>query len=100
MKSACRLLGRGCVARLSNPPPRLTRRAASTGSPTAEEEARPEAAGDAVSYIPRRACLYIPGHEEGMMRRIGQLGVDCAVLDCEEGVPVDKKVVCSLKLCR
>ncbi|XP_012878472.1 PREDICTED: citrate lyase subunit beta-like protein, mitochondrial [Dipodomys ordii] len=42
-------------------------------------------------YIPRRAVLYVPGNDEKKIRKIPKLEVDCAVLDCEDGVAVNKK---------
>ncbi|KAM8977478.1 citramalyl-CoA lyase, mitochondrial [Pelodytes ibericus] len=43
-------------------------------------------------YVPRRAVLYIPGNDERKIQKISSLGVDCAVLDCEDGVAINKKV--------
>uniref|UniRef100_A0A8C5LV31 Citramalyl-CoA lyase, mitochondrial n=1 Tax=Leptobrachium leishanense TaxID=445787 RepID=A0A8C5LV31_9ANUR len=43
-------------------------------------------------YVPRRAVLYIPGNDERKIRKIPALDVDCAVLDCEDGVAINKKV--------
>ncbi|NP_001087346.1 citrate lyase beta like L homeolog [Xenopus laevis] len=43
-------------------------------------------------YIPRRAVLYIPGNDERKIQKIPSLNVDCAVLDCEDGVAINKKV--------
>ncbi|XP_069061178.1 citramalyl-CoA lyase, mitochondrial isoform X3 [Pleurodeles waltl] len=43
-------------------------------------------------YIPRRALLYIPGNDERKIQKIPSLNVDCAVLDCEDGVALNKKV--------
>ena len=43
-------------------------------------------------YIPRRAVLYVPGNDEKKINKIPSLNVDCAVLDCEDGVAVNKKV--------
>ncbi|XP_053311303.1 citramalyl-CoA lyase, mitochondrial [Spea bombifrons] len=43
-------------------------------------------------YVPRRAVLYIPGNDERKIKKIPSLGVDCAVLDCEDGVAINKKV--------
>ncbi|TKC53364.1 hypothetical protein EI555_005679 [Monodon monoceros] len=42
-------------------------------------------------YIPRRAVLYVPGNDEKKIKKIPSLNVDCAVLDCEDGVAVNKK---------
>ncbi|KAL6036866.1 hypothetical protein STEG23_035523 [Scotinomys teguina] len=42
-------------------------------------------------YIPRRAVLYVPGNDEKKIRKIPSLKVDCAVLDCEDGVAANKK---------
>lgn len=43
-------------------------------------------------YVPRRAVLYVPGNDEKKIRKIPSLKVDCAVLDCEDGVAENKKV--------
>lgn len=45
-----------------------------------------------LKYIPRRAVLYVPGNDERKLRKITSLNVDCAVLDCEDGVALNKKV--------
>uniref|UniRef100_A0A5F9DCW1 Citramalyl-CoA lyase n=1 Tax=Oryctolagus cuniculus TaxID=9986 RepID=A0A5F9DCW1_RABIT len=42
-------------------------------------------------YVPRRAVLYVPGNDEKKIKKIPSLKVDCAVLDCEDGVAVNKK---------
>ncbi|XP_067890327.1 citramalyl-CoA lyase, mitochondrial isoform X1 [Heterodontus francisci] len=42
-------------------------------------------------YIPRRAVLYVPGNDERKLHKITSLHVDCAVLDCEDGVALNKK---------
>ncbi|XP_069614069.1 citramalyl-CoA lyase, mitochondrial [Ranitomeya imitator] len=47
---------------------------------------------DAHKYVPRRAVLYIPGNDERKIQKIATLTVDCAVLDCEDGVAINKKV--------
>ncbi|XP_041128462.1 citramalyl-CoA lyase, mitochondrial [Polyodon spathula] len=43
------------------------------------------------NYIPRRAVLYVPGNDERKLRKLASLNVDCAVLDCEDGVALSKK---------
>ncbi|KAK1341970.1 hypothetical protein QTO34_016722 [Cnephaeus nilssonii] len=43
-------------------------------------------------YIPRRAVLYVPGNDEKKIKKIPSLNVDCAVLDCEDGVAMNKKI--------
>ena len=43
-------------------------------------------------YVPRRTLMYIPGHDEKKLRKIPHLGIDCAVLECEDGVALNKKV--------
>ncbi|KAG8586449.1 hypothetical protein GDO81_005381, partial [Engystomops pustulosus] len=43
-------------------------------------------------YVPRRAVLYVPGNDERKIQKISSLNVDCAVLDCEDGVAINKKV--------
>lgn len=37
--------------------------------------------------------LYVPGNDEKKIQKIPSLHVDCAVLDCEDGVAVNKKVM-------
>ncbi|KAF8767486.1 citramalyl-CoA lyase, mitochondrial-like [Argiope bruennichi] len=41
---------------------------------------------------PRRAILYVPGHDRRKIDKLSNLNVDCAVLDCEDGVAANKKV--------
>lgn len=48
--------------------------------------------GTSLKYIPRRAVLYVPGNDERKLRKLTALNVDCAVLDCEDGVALNKKV--------
>lgn len=48
--------------------------------------------GTSLKYIPRRAVLYVPGNDERKLRKLMSLDVDCAVLDCEDGVALNKKV--------
>lgn len=49
-------------------------------------------AGSSLHYIPRRAVLYCPGNDERKLKKLASLDVDCAVLDCEDGVALSKKV--------
>ncbi|XP_042661873.1 citramalyl-CoA lyase, mitochondrial isoform X1 [Tyto alba] len=42
-------------------------------------------------YVPRRAVLYVPADDEKKIRKIPSLNVDCAVLDCEDGVALNRK---------
>uniref|UniRef100_A0A6J0UAZ0 Citramalyl-CoA lyase, mitochondrial isoform X1 n=2 Tax=Pogona vitticeps TaxID=103695 RepID=A0A6J0UAZ0_9SAUR len=49
------------------------------------------------SYIPRRAVLYVPADDERKMQKIPSLNVDCAVLDCEDGVALNRKAEARLK---
>uniref|UniRef100_A0A671ECD7 Citramalyl-CoA lyase n=1 Tax=Rhinolophus ferrumequinum TaxID=59479 RepID=A0A671ECD7_RHIFE len=49
-------------------------------------------------YIPRRAVLYVPGNDEKKIQKIPSLHVDCAVLDCEDGVAVNKKLEARLRI--
>ncbi|XP_007670171.1 citramalyl-CoA lyase, mitochondrial [Ornithorhynchus anatinus] len=49
-------------------------------------------------YIPRRAVLYVPGNDEKKIKKIPSLNVDCAVLDCEDGVAVNKKTEARLRV--
>ncbi|XP_061826720.1 citramalyl-CoA lyase, mitochondrial [Nerophis lumbriciformis] len=48
-------------------------------------------AGSSLPYVPRRAVLYCPGDDERKLRKLATLDVDCAVLDCEDGVALSKK---------
>lgn len=43
------------------------------------------------AYTPRRAVLYVPGNDERKLQKITGLDVDCAVMDCEDGVAVNRK---------
>lgn len=43
-------------------------------------------------YRPRRAVLYVPGNDERKLQKIQILHVDCAVMDCEDGVAANRKV--------
>ncbi|XP_068186042.1 citramalyl-CoA lyase, mitochondrial isoform X3 [Antennarius striatus] len=52
---------------------------------------RHHSAGLSPRYIPRRAVLYCPGNDERKLRKLASLDVDCAVLDCEDGVALSKK---------
>ncbi|GIX85457.1 citramalyl-CoA lyase, mitochondrial [Caerostris extrusa] len=40
---------------------------------------------------PRRAILYVPGNDRRKIEKLSNLKVDCAVLDCEDGVAINKK---------
>ncbi|XP_075774871.1 citramalyl-CoA lyase, mitochondrial isoform X2 [Pelodiscus sinensis] len=42
-------------------------------------------------YVPRRAVLYVPADDERKIKKISSLNVDCAVLDCEDGVALNRK---------
>ncbi|XP_060072176.1 citramalyl-CoA lyase, mitochondrial-like [Ylistrum balloti] len=42
-------------------------------------------------YTPRRAVLYVPGSDERKLQKITGLDVDCAVMDCEDGVAANRK---------
>ena len=37
----------------------------------------------------RRSLLYVPGHDVKKVKKLSKINVDCAVLDCEDGVGVD-----------
>ena len=45
-------------------------------------------------YIPRRAAMYIPGNDEKKLKKIPALNVECAIMDCEDGVALNRKVSC------
>jgi len=42
--------------------------------------------------VNRRAALYVPGNDEAKIKKIPSLDVDCVILDCEDGVAVNRKV--------
>lgn len=46
---------------------------------------------DSRRYVPRRAALYVPGNDEAKIRKIPSLNVDCVILDCEDGVALNRK---------
>lgn len=56
--------------------------------------------GRAKKYRPRRALLYIPGNDEKKILKIPSLNVDCAVMDCEDGVALNKKSEARSVICR
>lgn len=37
--------------------------------------------------------LYVPADDERKIQKIASLNVDCAVLDCEDGVALNRKVI-------
>lgn len=43
-------------------------------------------------FVPRRAMMYIPGSDKKKLGKIPTLKVDCAVMDCEDGVAMNRKV--------
>ncbi|XP_042316027.1 citramalyl-CoA lyase, mitochondrial isoform X2 [Sceloporus undulatus] len=49
------------------------------------------------SYIPRRAVLYVPADDVRKIQKISSLNVDCAVLDCEDGVALNRKADARVK---
>ena len=44
-----------------------------------------------MSYIPRRAVLYIPGSDRRKLLKSHDLRPDALVLDCEDGVALGSK---------
>ncbi|XP_048769197.2 citramalyl-CoA lyase, mitochondrial-like isoform X2 [Ostrea edulis] len=42
-------------------------------------------------YTPRRAVMYVPGNDQKKIQKVTSLDLDCAVLDCEDGVAANKK---------
>ena len=54
------------------------------GGPSMKEEGR--------GFTPRRAVLYVPGSDERKLAKLTGLTVDCAVMDCEDGVAANRKV--------
>ncbi len=49
-------------------------------------------------YIARRAMMYVPGNDEKKLNKIPTLNADCVVMDCEDGVALNRKVM-SLHFC-
>ncbi len=47
-------------------------------------------------FVPRRAVLYVPGNDERKLKKIEGLDVDCVVMDCEDGVALNRKAIISL----
>ncbi len=41
---------------------------------------------------PRRSLLYIPGNDERKIKKASSLNADIVVLDCEDGVALNRKV--------
>ncbi|XP_060047806.1 citramalyl-CoA lyase, mitochondrial isoform X2 [Erinaceus europaeus] len=73
--------------------PRLKVALAAPGPRRGEHSANPQP-----RYVPRRAVLYVPGNDEQKIRKIPMLSVDCAVLDCEDGVALSKKNEARLRI--
>ena len=48
-----------------------------------------------VSLRPRRSLLYIPGNDERKIKKASTLNADIVVLDCEDGVALNRKVYCT-----
>jgi hypothetical protein len=44
------------------------------------------------SFHPRRSLLYIPGNDERKIKKASSLNADIVVLDCEDGVALNRKV--------
>ncbi|XP_033118530.1 citramalyl-CoA lyase, mitochondrial-like [Anneissia japonica] len=44
-------------------------------------------------FTPRRAVLYVPASEQNKLEKLKGLAVDCAVMDCEDGVSINRKDV-------
>ncbi|XP_014679659.1 PREDICTED: citrate lyase subunit beta-like protein, mitochondrial, partial [Priapulus caudatus] len=49
-------------------------------------------------YTPRRAVLYVPGNDRHKIENVAKLKVDCAVLDCEDGVAANRKICYKLQV--
>ena len=47
-------------------------------------------------FVPRRAALYVPGNDERKLKKIEGLDIDCVVMDCEDGVALNRKVKCKI----
>lgn len=44
-------------------------------------------------FTPRRALLYVPGDDEKKIEKAAKLDIDAVILDCEDGVAINKKEV-------
>lgn len=42
--------------------------------------------------------MYVPGNDQKKIQKVTSLDLDCAVLDCEDGVAANKKVVININL--
>nr|XP_036880806.1 citramalyl-CoA lyase, mitochondrial isoform X3 [Manis javanica] len=67
-------------------------------SPAADVSRAGYSSSSSHRYIPRRAVLYVPGNDEKKIKKIPSLNVDCAVLDCEDGVAANKKNEARLRI--
>ncbi|XP_065448523.1 citramalyl-CoA lyase, mitochondrial isoform X4 [Chrysemys picta bellii] len=65
---------------------RLKTSSLSAGVPKLDYHSKPSH-----KYVPRRAVLYVPADDERKIQKIPSLNVDCAVLDCEDGVALNRK---------
>ena len=45
-----------------------------------------------LKYVPRRAVMYVPGNDWKKINKIPSLRADSFILDCEDGVALNKKV--------
>ena len=43
-------------------------------------------------FVPRRAMMYVPGNDERKLKKVPSLDLDCVVMDCEDGVAINRKV--------
>uniref|UniRef100_A0A0K0EIN4 Citramalyl-CoA lyase, mitochondrial n=1 Tax=Strongyloides stercoralis TaxID=6248 RepID=A0A0K0EIN4_STRER len=43
------------------------------------------------SFVPRRALLYVPGHNKKVLAKVPNINVDCLVLELEDGVAMSSK---------
>lgn len=44
-------------------------------------------------YQPRRAVMYVPGNDERKIKKIPSMQADSIILDCEDGVALNNKVI-------
>lgn len=51
----------------------------------------PDPVLDAKKFVPRRAMLYVPGDDENKLKKIPGINADCAILECEDGVALNRK---------
>eukprot|EP00042_Codosiga_hollandica_P033372 m.222046 g.222046 ORF g.222046 m.222046 type:complete len:371 (-) comp54171_c1_seq1:860-1972(-) len=69
----------------------LTRLPIMRASPIQKISVRYTASENVYDVVPRRAFLYLPGHDERKATKAVSLGVDSICLDCEDAVAAERK---------